>query len=122
MGQGEFTVKAIVSTESGIYEIGGDDMNEEEASVKEAMRKMIASQCSYLEPELSDFFNPGLPKPLQEVSIKFHDLAMYMKENLPPGPQRTQGLWDLLRAKDCAVRAARVLLPMSPGEKNVRPD
>lgn len=57
------------------------------------------------EPELEEFFNPGLPENLKKVSIKFYDIAQWMFETLPASSQRAQGLWDLLRAKDCAVRA-----------------
>ena len=46
-----------------------------------------------------------LPPHLQEISKKFYELALWMMETLPAGLQRTQGLWELLRAKDCAVRA-----------------
>lgn len=46
-----------------------------------------------------------LPAPLQEVSRPFHDLAHDMAARLS-GPQLIHGLFDLIRAKDCMVRAA----------------
>lgn len=46
-----------------------------------------------------------LPLKLRTPSILCHDLAAAMIENLPDSIQLKQGLWDLLRAKDCFVRA-----------------
>lgn len=46
-----------------------------------------------------------LPPHLQEISRPFHDLAHDMA-NRGSGPQVRDGLFDLLRAKDCFVRAA----------------
>lgn len=47
-----------------------------------------------------------LPKPLQLVSLPFHELAHMVAEDLPEGPETTTCLRKLLEAKDCAVRAA----------------
>jgi hypothetical protein len=43
---------------------------------------------------------------LQEVSKPICDLAHLMEETLPDGPEKSAGMRDLLRAKDCFVRAA----------------
>jgi len=112
---GEVThkVRGIVSTDEGVYEIPeDDDMGHDEITTqailaRKAMTEANVNMQVIFEPELDDFFNPVLPKPLQEVSIKFYDIAQWMFENLPPSAQRAQGLWDLLRAKDCAVRARK---------------
>lgn len=44
--------------------------------------------------------------PLRATSAMCSDLAWGMVMTLPDSPQLTNGLWDLLRAKDCFVRAA----------------
>ena len=46
-----------------------------------------------------------LPKPLQEVSRPFGELARYTLMTLPRNPERTVALRKLLEAKDAAVRA-----------------
>lgn len=46
-----------------------------------------------------------LPPALQHVSQPFSQLAHWITDNLPPGPERTVALRKLLEAKDCAVRA-----------------
>ena len=46
-----------------------------------------------------------LPPHLQDISRPFHALAHDMAGRLT-GPQVRDGLFDLLRAKDCFVRAA----------------
>ena len=52
------------------------------------------------------FFAYGQLSPLlQSVSRPFGVLAREMHDRLPDNPQRAQMLSDLLRAKDCAVRA-----------------
>jgi hypothetical protein len=57
--------------------------------------------------ELAGLFAYGhLPPHLQAISRPCHDLAELMIGTLPDGMQLTAGLWDLLRAKDCLVRAA----------------
>lgn len=63
-----------------------------------------------LDPELRDLlaqFEYGhLPEHLKRVSLHFHAVAHVMAHQLPDGAQLRQGLWDLLRSKDCMVRAA----------------
>jgi len=54
---------------------------------------------------LQHFTYEHLPDHLQEVSQPFCELAMLMAKTLPTNPQTTMCLWDLLRSKDCAVRA-----------------
>ncbi len=57
--------------------------------------------------ELLRQFDYGhLPEYLQKVSQPFHRLAHEALGDLQAGSQVRQGLWDLLRAKDCFVRAA----------------
>lgn len=45
-----------------------------------------------------------LPVHLQAVSKPFCDLANFIVNTLPDGPERTVALRKLLEAKDCAVR------------------
>lgn len=52
-----------------------------------------------------------LPAPLQHLSRECAELADYMQQFLPDGPEKTMGLRKLLEAKDCFVRAA---LPPAP--------
>lgn len=62
------------------------------------------------DPEIANllacFDYSHLPEYLQSVSKPFHKLAHQAVDSHEPGPQVRQGLWDLLRAKDCFVRAA----------------
>lgn len=46
-----------------------------------------------------------LPAHLQEVSKPIGDLAQFMDESLPDGPEKSAGLRKLLEAKDALVRA-----------------
>ena len=46
-----------------------------------------------------------LPEHLQGVSSPFGDLANFIIQNVPPGPEQTVALRKLLEAKDAAVRA-----------------
>jgi hypothetical protein len=56
---------------------------------------------------LAQFFTfEHLPEHLQAVSRPCAELADQMIATLPDGPELTAGLRDLLRAKDCFVRAA----------------
>lgn len=43
---------------------------------------------------------------MRAISKACHDLAAFMVEALPDGPELTAGLRKLLEAKDCLVRAA----------------
>lgn len=55
---------------------------------------------------LTQFFKyDHLPTHLQEVSKPFHELAIFILDNLPKNQERTVALRKLLEAKDCAVRA-----------------
>lgn len=47
-----------------------------------------------------------LPEHLQEVSKRFHSLAVWVETALPVGAEQTTALRKLLESKDCAVRAA----------------
>ena len=58
------------------------------------------------EPMLKWFAYNHLPEHLQPTSAKFAELAMWMRENLPAGPEATEAMRNLLTAKDCAVRAS----------------
>jgi hypothetical protein len=58
------------------------------------------------QPPLMQFFEfKHLPPHLQEVSLEFHALASWIRDNLPDNAERTTALRKLLEAKDCAVRA-----------------
>lgn len=46
-----------------------------------------------------------LPTHLQEVSVRFWDVACGLVATVEPGPERTVSLRKLLEAKDAAVRA-----------------
>jgi hypothetical protein len=54
-----------------------------------------------------------LPKELQVVSRPIAELAHFMEQMLPDGPEKSAGMRKLLEAKDCFVRA---LLPSKPKE------
>jgi hypothetical protein len=47
-----------------------------------------------------------LPERLQEFSRPFHEVATWLTNAVPLGPERTVALRKLLEAKDAAVRAA----------------
>lgn len=46
-----------------------------------------------------------LPSHLQPISREFCNLAAFIANDIPPGPERTVALRKLLEAKDAAVRA-----------------
>jgi len=54
-----------------------------------------------------------LPEHLQETSFNFYQLAHWMDDNLPHNSQNYQGLQDLLKAKDAAIRA-KIQTPAEP--------
>jgi hypothetical protein len=65
--------------------------------------------------DLLRYFEYGhLPPHLQAISRPFHNLAHDMAERLT-GPQVRDGLFDLLRSKDCMVRAALPGAEAEPG-------
>ena len=53
---------------------------------------------------------------LREVSAKCGELASYLDQTLPPGPEASTALRKLLECKDAAVRAA-LDLPTPEGDK-----
>ena len=55
---------------------------------------------------LKYFTYAHLPPALQDISMRFHDLAWSLAQDLPESPEVTVGLRKLLEAKDCFVRAA----------------
>ena len=57
------------------------------------------------EPMLQFFEYSHLKAELQEISVKFYDLAHWMVRVLPRNPERSASLRKVLEAKDCAVRA-----------------
>ena len=57
------------------------------------------------EPILQFFEYSHLPPDLRLVSMRFHDLAHDLVNNMPRNPERTVALRKLLEAKDAAVRA-----------------
>lgn len=54
---------------------------------------------------LRHFAYAHLPPHLQEISSRIGDVAIFMHEELPDGPEKSAGLRKLLEAKDCFVRA-----------------
>lgn len=86
---------------------------------KEKLRKMLLYQkyitfCLERElgvapvPEermLKWFSYEHLKDPLKRVSVEFHDLAVWLCQEVESGPERTACLRKLLEAKDAAVRA-----------------
>jgi hypothetical protein len=56
-------------------------------------------------PVLQHFAFGHLPDHLAAISSPFSELAYWMADNLPEGPETAAGLRKLLEAKDCAVRA-----------------
>ena len=67
-------------------------------------------------PILRFFKYDHLPEKLQGVSRPFCELATRMAENLPPGEEVSEGLRNLLIAKDCAVRAMVPVVESKKGE------
>ena len=57
------------------------------------------------EPILQFFAYEHLPVPLQQASINFSGLAVWIVGNLPHNSERTVALRKLLEAKDAAVRS-----------------
>lgn len=57
-------------------------------------------------PIMRYFSYDHLPAKLQDVSIRFCTLALYIDNDLPNGPEKSTALRKLLEAKDAAVRAA----------------
>ncbi|GAB3750087.1 hypothetical protein [Microlunatus parietis] len=47
-----------------------------------------------------------LPTKLARISVRFYELAHYVANTLPDGPETTVTLRKLLEAKDAAVRSA----------------
>ena len=64
------------------------------------------TELSMPDPIMKYFAYDHLPEHLQAVSKPFCDVATWMSESLPDGPEKSAGLRKLLEAKDCAVRAA----------------
>jgi len=70
------------------------------------MRPLDAQNDPATDLLLEYFEYEHLPEPLQAVSMSFHDLAHATVDGLPPGPEITECLRNLLYAKDWAVRKA----------------
>lgn len=64
------------------------------------------------EPDVATFEFSQLPLPLRDVASRFAEVAIWMVENLEPSELRAQGMWDLLRSRDCAVRAKKTELSL----------
>jgi hypothetical protein len=64
--------------------------------------KMVDPEAS---PILRYFSYLHLPSHLQDVSKPFGDLAIWIEDNLPAGPEKSVALRKLLEAKDAAVRS-----------------
>jgi hypothetical protein len=70
------------------------------------------------EDRMEKFFQyTHLPERLQFVSKPFGELATWVYDNLPAGPERTVTLRKLLEAKDCAVRAQLENVPRDEGSR-----
>jgi len=52
-------------------------------------------------PIMKYFESTHLPPHLQVVSKRIGDVAYYMEQSLPDGPEKSAGLRKLLEAKDC---------------------
>lgn len=57
-------------------------------------------------PILRYFDYLHLPPHLQKTSRVFHDVATWLDDTLPNGPEKSTALRKLLESKDAAVRAA----------------
>ena len=57
-------------------------------------------------PTLKYFEYKHLPAYLQRISVNFHEVAHYLDEHIPNGPENSAGLRTLLECKDCMVRAS----------------
>lgn len=57
---------------------------------------------------LKYFTYQHLPPHLASLSKRFYEMARYLAETLPEGPEQTVALRKLLEAKDSAVRSAAV--------------
>ena len=70
-------------------------------------RKLVHGDGGRVMPPILRYFAwEHLPGPLRTVSQPFGDLATWVVEHVPDGPERTVALRKLLEAKDAAVRAA----------------
>lgn len=74
-------------------------------AIMEANEIFRRIQMVQKEPMLLCFSFSHLPEKLQRASKPFYELAFDIVENIEPGDQRKDALWNLLRAKDSAVRA-----------------
>lgn len=57
-------------------------------------------------PIMRYFSYDHLPEKLQDVSVRFCTLAIFIDNDLPDGAEKSTALRKLLEAKDAAVRAA----------------
>lgn len=75
----------------------------------EAGTESSEDQTVPLHPAVADLLRyleySHLPEHLQDIARPFHELGHDMARRLT-GPQLSHGLFDLIRAKDCCVRAA----------------
>jgi len=65
----------------------------------------FADQFKPTTPIIQYFEYKHLPEKLQVVSKRICDVAVYMDNSLPDGPEKSAGLRKLLEAKDCFIRA-----------------
>ena len=67
---------------------------------------VIPTDAVSVQPSVLKYFAYAhLPPALRETSKIFHDLAHWVVQNVPDGPEREAGLRKILEAKDCIVRA-----------------
>ena len=70
---------------------------------QEEYEKWLANKS--VTPIMKYFKYDHLPPHLIIVSKRISEVAVYMDQSLPDGPEKSTGLRKLLEAKDCFVRA-----------------
>lgn len=70
-----------------------------------AQSKIVKEKKPMPSPIMKYFEWDHLPAKLQDVSRSVGELAKFMDDGLPEGPEKSAGLRKLLEAKDCFVRA-----------------
>jgi hypothetical protein len=98
----------------------GHAMVSETNLVRQALKKIQQKGSNFMENTiLKHFTYANLPEPLQDVSKRFCDIAVWVEDNLPPCAEKSVALRKLLEAKDAAVRAR---LEEKPEPLKILPD
>lgn len=71
----------------------------------------ITDEMIKAEPKLQWFATNHLRADLRDAVIPFKNAAVWVYENLPRNPERTQALNRLIEAKDYAIRALLYSVP-----------